>query len=223
MTVGTGPAAAVVFSPDGKMLAVASGATVELWNVTNPAEPSKIGLPITGPVNAVGAMRFSPNGRTLATGSFDGTIRLWNLDAPAYPRLIGQPLDEHDGFVNSLAYSPNGRILASGNGNGTFQLWDVASSGAVQPHGTPIIAANSYVYSLDFSRDGGTLATGSTDSSIRLWSLNVNTAISRICALSKNNLTQAQWAKYVQGESYKPPCGTRGLLTFAGSIDKRSG
>ncbi len=152
-------------------------------------------------------MAFSPDGHTLAIGSVDGTIRLWNLAAPAYPQLIGQPLDEHDGFVDSLAYSPSGRLLASGNSNGTFQLWDVASSGAVQAFGAPVIAASGYVYSLAFSRDGGTLATGSTDSSVRLWNLDVNSAIARICSLSGNNLTLAQWDEYVQGQVYQPPCG----------------
>ena len=54
--------------------------TVWLWNITNPAHPTPLGQPLTGPTGPVHSVTFSPNGRTLAAGSGDSTVRLWNLD-----------------------------------------------------------------------------------------------------------------------------------------------
>ena len=54
-----------------------------------------LGQPLTGHTGSVVAVAFSPDGNTLATGSFDGTDStaiLWDLGDPALPRRLGQPL-----------------------------------------------------------------------------------------------------------------------------------
>ena len=66
--------------------------TIRLWNVTDPAHPTQIGQPLTGPTSGVDSVAFSPDGHTLAAGSDDGTIWLWNVTDPAHATQIGQPL-----------------------------------------------------------------------------------------------------------------------------------
>jgi WD40 repeat protein len=49
-------------------------------DLTDPAHPTPLGAPLTGHTDSVMAVVFSPDGRTLATGSFEGTARLWGMN-----------------------------------------------------------------------------------------------------------------------------------------------
>ena len=65
---------------------------VRLWDVTDPAHPRPLGQPLTsGGTASVVSVAFSPDGHTLAGGSYDGTTRLWDVADPAHPRPLGQP------------------------------------------------------------------------------------------------------------------------------------
>ncbi len=132
--------------------------------------------PLSSPL-AVGAgdvysVAFSPGGRTLASGSSDGTIRLWNVADPAHPRPLGRPLTGGTGAVFSVAFSPDGRTLASGDSDGTIQLWNVGDPAHPRPVG-PAVHGTAAVFSVAFSPDGHTLASGNSDgngnATIWLW------------------------------------------------------
>ena len=78
---------------------------------------------LTGRTGNVYSVVFSPDGSTLASGSWDGTLRLW--DTATGERLttfIG-----HTGDVRSVAFSPDGSTLASGSEDGTVLLWPAAT------------------------------------------------------------------------------------------------
>ena len=107
---------------------------------------------------------FSPHGKTLASGNYDGTIRLWNA---ATGQQIRPPLNGHAGEVNSIAFSHDGKTLASGDSNGTIQLWNVATGQQIRP---PLNGHAGVVNSVAFSPDGTTLASGS-DNAVQLWNV----------------------------------------------------
>jgi len=75
---------------------------------------------LTGHSNDVWSVAFSPDGRTLASGSGDETIKLWDVQRQ---REIAT-LTGHSREVYSVAFSPDGRTLASGSPDKTIKLWE---------------------------------------------------------------------------------------------------
>jgi WD40 repeat protein len=110
----------VVFSPDGKTLAV--GSFTENCLLFD-AGTGKVHSTLSGHGASARSLAFSPDDKTLAVGSYDRRIRLWDWRAGKVMRtLVGQ-----EDKVYRVAYSPDGQVLVSGGANGSVCLWDAAS------------------------------------------------------------------------------------------------
>ncbi|MFH8608837.1 hypothetical protein ACH4D5_15290 [Streptomyces sp. NPDC018029] len=128
-----------------------------------------LATPLLGHKGAVYLTSFSPNGRVLATASYDRTVRLWDVSDPAHAEPLGKPLTGHKSWVSTAVFSPDGKTLASASDDGTIRLWDVRDPSRPRPLGAPVTGHGGTIYLLAFSPDGRTLASANEDHAVRLW------------------------------------------------------
>ncbi|MEU3994043.1 helix-turn-helix domain-containing protein [Streptomyces platensis] len=122
----------------------------------------------TGHTGFVNAVAYSPDGRTIATGSEDRTAKLW--DASTH-RLLGT-LIGHTDAVTSLAFSRDSQTLASGGDDRTVRLWNLRTQRT-----TAILSGpTNWVKSVAFSADGYTVAAA-TGAAVRLWDVRSGRAV----------------------------------------------
>ncbi|OYE03375.1 WD40 repeat domain-containing protein [Nostoc sp. 'Peltigera membranacea cyanobiont' 232] len=118
---------------------------------------------LEGHSNAVNSVSFSPDGKTLASGSGDKTIKLWNLETGKEIHT----LTGHSNAVASVSFSPDGKTLASGSLDKTIKLWNLETGKEIRT----LNGHSSSVTGVSFSPDGKTLASSSGDKTIKLWNL----------------------------------------------------
>lgn len=115
----------------------------------------------TGHSWSVKSVAFSPDGRTLASGSHDHTIKIWDVQSGSEIRtLLG-----HSDDVFSVSFSPDRKTLASGSADQTIKLWNVESGDVIQTLSGHVGS----VRSVSFNSNGKMLASGSGDKTIKLW------------------------------------------------------
>jgi WD40 repeat protein len=99
---------------------------VRLWDAATGEERHKL----EGHDDYVIAVAFSPDGKTVASGSNDKTVRLWDVATGEEK----QKLEGHDDSVSAVAFSPDGKTVASGSWDNTVRVWDATTGEERQKH-----------------------------------------------------------------------------------------
>ena len=150
----------LVFRPDGRQLAVAGGGSVSVWDLDSRKHTEH-----RVHVGVVVGVVYSPDGKWLATASWDGTVKVWDA---ATGTLRFAPLSPpHSDRAHSVAFSPDGEWLATGDQDGKVYLWNAltgVNAHTLEGHKSP-------VYGVAFAPDGERLASAGSNGNMRLWDL----------------------------------------------------
>jgi WD40 repeat protein/serine/threonine protein kinase len=149
-------------SPDGITLASSAGneTAVHLWDMATGQEKA----PFKGHAKPVHCLRFSPDGRTLASGDEAGTVKLWDLATQQARVTISGPW----GSITGLAFSPDGKTMASVRQTESVDIWD-AATGQARARFQGDQGGWNWGLSVAFSPDGKILATGNDRGTVKLW------------------------------------------------------
>jgi WD40 repeat protein len=213
---GAGGVGGVAFGPGRHLLVSAVGGASQdsmdtVWDVTDPARPRQLSAFLGGEPTAL-----SPDGRIVATVSFDGQPVLWNVANPRRPARIAMMQAGGTAPLWGEAFSPDGQILAVAYTDRIF-LWDVASAARPRLWGAlaaPVTSAGQASFTpqdITFSPDGRILASVTGTGQVTVWNVTDPARAARIATLTGSR-------DYVQAIALSPRGTLVAGVTYHGTV-----
>lgn len=211
---------ALAYSPDSETLASAAGYrmirqgcnenVIKLLNINFEKVIHNLG----GHEKLINALDYSPDGKTIISGSFDSTVRVWNAQTGVelkalkevavkksniYKQGILEPSSSFEGEIHSLVYSPNGLVIATGSSDYDIRLWDSQTYAALNT----LSGHKGLVTALAYSPDGRTIVSASNDKTIIIWNADTGEIIHTVDGYSEivTTLSYSQDGKTIASAS----------------------
>ncbi len=128
---------------------------------------------------------YSPDGRSIVSGSRDGTVKIWDT---ASGKCVST-FEGHKSDVTSASYAPDGKYVVSGSRDSTVKIWDTASGKCVRT----LEGHRGEVTAVAYAPDGKGIVSGGMDKTIKIWDVLMGKCLRTLEGL-KNNVTCLDFA-----------------------------
>jgi O-acetyl-ADP-ribose deacetylase (regulator of RNase III) len=135
----------------------------------------------------VTSVSFSPDGQSIAMGTWNGTVRLWNLDGQQRVHW-----NAHQRQVKGVSFRPDGQMIAT-VAKDELRLWDLCGQQLAQWN-----ANQNKILRVCFSPDGQRIATAGWNGTIRLWNLSGRQLVQwNLCSGEVTSMSFSPDGKYI--------------------------
>ncbi|KAK9702736.1 ribosome assembly [Basidiobolus ranarum] len=132
--------------------------TMYLWEPLTSKKPI---ARLTGHQKLVNQVCFSPDGRIIASASFDNSVKLWD----GFTGKFIASLRGHVGPVYQVVFSSDSRMVMSGSKDSTLKIWDMKTKKLK----LDLPGHLDEVYTVDWSPGGDRAASGGKDRTLKIW------------------------------------------------------